>query len=167
VALGACTSHSPEHSPLHATTSLPGSHLALMSQLGRLHLAWQSPCTLTSAWQSDFTSSVTVACALLMRVFTTAQASAAVVFVVSSPKSALIALHVASHLASTLRAASLSALLACPNALSVACALTLASSEVQFTGVPVPSVATLQPAPASMAKRPTRPTVENARFKVN
>jgi hypothetical protein len=166
VALGACTSQLPSQAPSHSTTSLPGSHCALMSQLGSLQLAWQSACTLTSAWHSYLTSSATFTFAFLMYAFKTPQASDALFFEVSKPKSPLIALHVVSHLASTSSAASLSALAAWPNAFTVACALTLASSPLQLVGVPLPSVA-LQPAPATKAIRPTAPTVANARFKVN
>src|SRR5438477_398896 len=59
--LGAVTSHSASHVPLHCTTTSPPVQCALMSQLAfALHVAWQFACALMSAEQLKSTVNVTV-----------------------------------------------------------------------------------------------------------
>src|SRR4051812_35468623 len=105
--LGAVTSHFASHEPLHSTVTSPPVQCADTSQ-PPLHCPSHVPCAFTSALQLKSTVMVTVtpaASAVLTRALRTPHASAADVFVVSSPRSAFIALHTVSHLASSFVAA--------------------------------------------------------------
>src|SRR5215216_1819469 len=93
--------------------------------------------------------------AALMRFFKTPHASAAVVLLASSPRSALMALQTARNFPSTSRARLRKEVTASAYARSVACALTLVSSPLQLAGAPVPSSALEQPELAAATSRPS------------
>src|SRR5438105_2494539 len=92
--------HLPLHLPVHielplqATTSLPGSHFAVTSQLAMtLHCTSQSACACTSARQLKANATRTAtpaAIALSTRALRMPQASCAVVLVASSPSARFI-----------------------------------------------------------------------------
>src|SRR5215472_13535535 len=129
--LGPCTSQAALQVPLHPTSTEPPVQFAVTSQFAfASHDPSQLAWALTLAEQLNTTLRLSVAPAArsaLMCVLRTVHASDAVVFDVSSPRSPLIPLQMASHCASTPAAALLRPSTAPWNAKTVAWALLVAA----------------------------------------